>query len=121
VEIACGEEGEKELWMPAVVTEVVLVEKLKGVNPEPAMETLGQDDGKFLARLFHLCFFQVCLNSIFADASGASLSVEAYLVKMLGSEDVFELEMHSIRAVPERVDIPVTVANAVIGKEYQCW
>jgi hypothetical protein len=54
VEIACGEEGEKELWMPAVVTEVVLIEKLKGVNPEPAIETLGQDDGKFLVHVSSL-------------------------------------------------------------------
>ena len=56
VEIACGEEGEKELWMPAVVSEVVLVEKLKGANPEPAIETLGQDDGEFLELVFlNLC------------------------------------------------------------------
>jgi len=63
-----------------------------------------------------------CLSSIFADTSGGVCSsAEAYLVKMLGSEDIFELERHSIRAVPERVDIPMTLANAVVGKEYQCW
>jgi hypothetical protein len=44
-------------------------------------------------------------------------------VSMLGGEDEgsFELESHCVRAIPDRADVPVTVANAVEQKEYQCW
>jgi hypothetical protein len=40
---------------------------------------------------------------------------------MMGGEDSFELEKDCVRAIPDRADIPMTVANAVVGKEYQCW
>jgi hypothetical protein len=46
VEIACGEEGEKEVWMPARVGEVIFTKERKSKVEGVPLESLSQDDGE---------------------------------------------------------------------------
>lgn len=46
VEIACGEEGEKEVWMPAQVLEMVFIEEKKEKLKGAPVDTLVLEDGE---------------------------------------------------------------------------